>query len=269
VGVAVKAQPGSGAGTVATQRFGDSTLDDAEQRRCVGAPSGAATLRPAQGALHRRPHAQTRAVALFPRGAGGTALVESHRDVCPEGLLHRDGTLGGQLAAPPVEGRGEGHPVLVDDEAVGHRRHLEATAVGEPGSPPAREPVQTALGLDQGLARSLVQVVGVGEQNLRPRGAELLGGNAAHRAEGRYRREGRRLDDTIAGVDAAGACRRVAGRDLEKGRCRHVSAGASRRRRSRSGSRPGSLRRTRRECARGRQRPRPAAAATSGADGSS
>ncbi len=206
VGEAVETDRHRGPGALASQAGIDSALDDPEHRLLGTRARALATLSPAEGSFHRG--ARRRRVA---RGVEGSALVEGHGDVGPEGLLDRDGALGSELAGPTVDGRVEGDPVLVELHSVAERGHLEAAAVGEPGTAPTGEAREASELLDDRLARALVQMEGVREHDLGAEGPEVLGGHAPHRTVGGHRHEGRgrhqavgRGEPAVAGIPIGG-----------------------------------------------------------------
>jgi hypothetical protein len=66
------------------------------------------------------------------------------------------------------------------------------------------------------LPGTLVQVVGVAEQDLRAERAQLVGRQAAHRTEGRHGLKRGRLDHTMRRRERAAAGVAVPGRDAER-----------------------------------------------------
>ena len=62
--------------------------------------------------------------------------------------------------------RGEGHAFLPDLAQSRKRKNLKASAVGQDGSVPAHEPVQTAHRTHHLIARTQVQVIRVGKLDL-------------------------------------------------------------------------------------------------------
>ena len=216
---AAKAEVARRARARAPQRRRIAALHDPEQP-LVGARVGALrALRPAQRALGRGAHA--RRIAGLAR-VRPHALVEHHRHVGAERLLHRHHALGREHAPAPVDGRGERHSLLVDAHLVGERGHLEAAAVGEPRPAPAREAVQSAELRHHVLAGPLVEVIGIREQDLRARRGELLGRYPAHRAVGGHGHERGRGDRAVRGLEHAAARVAIAVLDAEgEGRARH------------------------------------------------
>jgi hypothetical protein len=264
VRVAGKAEVGEGAGAVAPQRGRGAALNDAEQELIAASMGAHRSLRPAQRPLGSDAHASSSAVGGI---VGGNALVEHHGDVGTEGPLDLDGALRREQSARSIQWRCERHARFVDARAVRERRHLEAAAVGQPGAAPAGETVEPALFGHHRFTRTLVEVVGVGEQDLGAGADELFGCHAAYRAIGRDGHEGRRLDDAARGRQAARARRTVARLHGKREGRPHLSESAWRRRRSRSDNRRARLRRRRAAPARARRRPPPGAAAKSGAGG--
>ena len=128
---------------------------------------------PAQRQFHRRPR------LLFRRRIG-RALVEDHRHVGVQVVLHLYRTLGRQLDGVAVDRRLEADALLAELAELGQREDLEAAAVGDQRPLPAHELVQAAelghqllagvqqtvavhvIGQEQGLAECRVVVAEAG-----------------------------------------------------------------------------------------------------------
>jgi hypothetical protein len=133
------------------------------------------------------------------------ALVERHRDVGAQVLLHLDRALGRQRVAGAVDVALEHHALFAQLAQPREREHLVAAAVGQERARPAAEAVQAAELLHDVVPRPQHQVVGVREQDLR---AELVEVAARHRFHGACRahgHEGRRLDLAVGSHEPAGA----------------------------------------------------------------
>ena len=71
----------------------------------------------------------------------------------------------------------EGHALFCDLAQRGQGEHLEAAAVGQDRTIPIHKAVQAACFLHQGFAGAQMQMIGIGQQNLR---ADLLHLAAGH-----------------------------------------------------------------------------------------
>ena len=92
------------------------------------------------------------------------------------------------------------HPLVRDLPQRRERKHLKAAAVGEYRAVPVHEFVQSARTLDQLVAGTEIEVVGVGQQYLRPRRLHLFRRQPFHR---RFRADGhetRGVHDAVVGV---------------------------------------------------------------------
>ncbi len=198
----------------------EAALDHAEERLVGPRVRRQRALRPAVGALRRDRH-----VARVGRG-GRDRLVEGDRDVRAERLLDGDRRLGGEPVERAVEVAAERHPVVVDRVEVVERDDLESAGVGEDRPVPAHEPVQAAKPLDPLVARPQVEVVRVGQDDLRPDLLEVVGVERLHRRVRPHRHERGRVDAPVGQVESpdAGSGGAVRGRwdeDLEAGGARH------------------------------------------------
>ena len=89
------------------------------------------------------------------------------------------------------------HALVLHPHELGEAHQLVAAAVGEDGTVPAHERVQSAerrYGVDPGTLR---EVIRVGEHDVRADLVELSGCQALHRAERSDRHERRRLDGAV------------------------------------------------------------------------
>ena len=199
MGIPVEADLANRRRTLAARGFGSAALDDAEERLVGSLVSRLAAGRPAQGPgvrmaaarWHRDPPARGRRAAARTRRGPSRCPGRA-----PPGSPRR--LSGVSRRVRPSRGERKATPFSSDHESVGERGDLEAAAVREPGATPAGEAVQAAeLRNARLFARSLVQVVGVGQQDLRTRRPQLVGGDAAHGAVGGDGHEGRRLDHAV------------------------------------------------------------------------
>ena len=172
-GVAVELQ-GGGQGCLFRPEVGrHPALDDPEQALTGPLVGGSGPGGPGQGPFGRQ-------ADLFLRRRETGADVERHLDVGAQALLEGDRQLGGQAVQGAVVGRTERDPVVVDPGA--EREHLESPGVGQQVPVPAGEAMQSANRLDHLDARTQHQVVGVGQDDLRPEGVQVAGIEEADRA---------------------------------------------------------------------------------------
>ena len=167
--------------------------------------------RPAHGARDRLAH-------LLRRSRQPHQVVERHRHVRLEGVLHADGFLGREHVARAIQVGAKLHALLVHAIELGEAHHLEAAAVGEERAVPAHEPVEAAHVADGRGPGPKHEVVGVAEQDVAARGGEVVGGERFHRARRAHRQERGRQHLSVARDEpaGAGAGRRVLGIELER-----------------------------------------------------
>ena len=115
------------------------------------------------------------------------ALVEGHGDGGSQMGLDPHTFLRAHKDALAVDMGGEIHALLLDAAQLGQREYLESTAVGEGGACPSAEFLQTAQLVDQSVAGTEVEVVGIGQHDLAVyvpqilcRDAALDGGTGGH-----------------------------------------------------------------------------------------
>ena len=128
-------------------------------RRGDRGDGGPARPRPRSG---RRPPAARRRL-----GRERGAHVEHHLDVGPEEPLGLHGRLRGEPDPLPVVDRGEGHPVVVHAGPEGV--YLVPAGVGQGVPGPSGEPVEATQAGHGRRPGPEHQVVGVGQDHLRPR----------------------------------------------------------------------------------------------------
>ncbi len=112
------------------------------------------------------------------RGFVGRArgdVVERHGDVGAQSPLDLGGALGGEVALGAVDVAGEFDAVVVDAPERRQREHLETARVGEQRAVPRHKAVQAAQLRHDVFTRAHVQMVGVGEDNLRAHGLQVAG----------------------------------------------------------------------------------------------
>ena len=150
-----------------------------------------------------------RAFDRGPRGLGGGlpggTFVERHADVgADRGLdLHRE--FRREPVQAPVQVAAEGDALVVDPVDAGEREDLEPARVGEDGTVPSHEPVESAESLQDARARPQVEVIGVPEQDLDPRVAEFPGRERFHRSERPDGHEARGVDRAARQAERPGA----------------------------------------------------------------
>ena len=182
------------AGRLSAQVLVLRALDHPEQRLVrMSITLGGEPLMLGQAARRPRLGAPDR-LLLVPAGIHQRrALVEREHDVAAQLMLDLQRHLGREAVLGPVEMRRERHPVVVDVgqsllalgdhvvvaqaggvhrehllEADAERQHLESPAVGEGRARPVHEATEPAGRVHDVRPGLQVQVVGVGQQRLRP-----------------------------------------------------------------------------------------------------
>ena len=174
-------------------------LDDGKERLLRGAERLVrlvAALQPLGGAFHRL-------LRLLVRVAVLRTLIERHDDVRPQIVLDVHRLFGREEVIASVDVRGKAHAVVRDVVERGERKDLEAAAVREDGAVPVHEFVQPPCAGDELIAGAHIQVIGVGEDDLR---ADLLEIARQHALDGRLRTDGHidgRQDIAVRGVKDA------------------------------------------------------------------
>ena len=121
------------------------------------------------------------------RRGGRNTLVEHHHDVTPDGLLRLDAQLGAEKNGLSVQITLENGPLLAHRTRMRERKNLEPSGVGEHRPLPAHKTMDPAGPPENLCARAQEQMVGVGQEHLRPGVLEALselgfnGGLGAHR----------------------------------------------------------------------------------------
>ena len=110
---------------------------------------------------------------------------------------------------PVVVGCDEAHAVIGQLDGIAVGKHLEAARIGQDRPVPVHEGVQAAELIDQVLAGTHGQVVGVGEHDLRAELTHGLGGDALNVGLGTHRHEDGRLDIAMRRVQDARARMRL------------------------------------------------------------
>ena len=148
------------------------------------------SLRPAHRPLERLARAIVRRRML-------EAFVEHHRDIRSELRLDVDGRFGRQQMLAAVEMRAKRRPFLVHFAPRGKTEDLIAAAVGEDRLVPADEPVKAAECADARGARPQIEMIGIGEDDLRAQVVEIAMRHRLHGALRADRHEGRRVHDAV------------------------------------------------------------------------
>ena len=92
------------------------------------------------------------------------------------------------------------HAVLGELAQLGQREHLKSAAVGQYRAIPVHEAVQPARLGDQILAGAQVQMIGVGEDNLRADLLQFVGRHGFDRGLRAHRHEDGRFDHAVRRV---------------------------------------------------------------------
>ena len=131
------------------------------------------------------------------------AHVKRHGDVAAQRLLNGHAGLRTDEHLAAVEVAAEMHALFLDLAQAGEREDLESAGIGEDRLIPAHKFVQPARLLDQFLAGADVQVIGVGEDDLR---ADLVQFARGRPLDGRlraHRHKDRGLDVAVRGMHNA------------------------------------------------------------------
>ena len=102
------------------------------------------------------------------------ALIEHHHDVAPDRHLRPDADLGAEQDLLAVDVAAEFGPLLLDGTGVRQREDLEAAGIRQERLLPARETMDIAEVAEDLGTWAEQQVVGVREQDLRPRFQERI-----------------------------------------------------------------------------------------------
>jgi hypothetical protein len=154
-GNSIEGEFGDGSGAFGSEVLVDSTLDDSED--CLAFfSSGEVAMRPSVGALHGG--------GGFVSGAGvGWTLVEHHGNVDSELGLDLDAPFWCEEVGGAIEMGFEFDAIVVDGAHVAEGHDLEASGVGEDGSFPVHEVMESTEFFDEVCAGPEGEVVGVAE----------------------------------------------------------------------------------------------------------
>ncbi len=157
-------------------------MDDAEESLIVPAVNRQSPLRPSQ-----RPFRGIR--NGLPNGRKTDQVIEHHRHIGSQLLLHPGRFLGSQPDGRPVVGRAERDPLVVHPGVEGE--HLIAPGIGERRSLPAHEAAQASPIGDHPRSGPEHEVIRVGEHHPGPGFGEIAHVECPHRAAGPHRHERR------------------------------------------------------------------------------
>ena len=158
-------------------------LDDGEERLLRSTERLmrlVAAFQPGGGALHRL-------FCLLMRVAVLRALIERHDDIRTQIVLDIHRLFGREEVIAAVDVRGKAHAVVGDVVERGERKDLEAAAVRQNGAVPVHELMQPPCARDELVAGTHIEVIGVGEDDLR---ADLFEVAREHALDGRLRADG-------------------------------------------------------------------------------
>ena len=124
-------------------------------------------------------------------------MIEHHRHVAAQGLLDGDGPLGRKGDQSAVDVRAKDRFLLGYFDQMGEAIELKSAAVGQDRSVPAHEAMQSAERGDHLFAGPQREMIGIAQDHLRPRGAELFDFQALHARLGSDRHEGRHLHRAV------------------------------------------------------------------------
>ena len=156
-----------GVGQAAGKTFGaevliEIALNYGKERLVAASLCLDAALEPARGELHRRLRLLV-GVAVF------RTLVELHYYVGAEVFFYFNSLFGREQMARAIDMRIEIYPLFLYLVELGEGKYLKSAAVGEDGSIPVHELVQTARLFYHVVARAHIQVIGVGKNYLAAR----------------------------------------------------------------------------------------------------
>lgn len=181
-------------GGVVTQVLEFPALDDAKQG-LVGASVGFQPPRgPAEGPLGGFGD-------VFLARRIGDALIKGHDNVRAQGLFDADRLFGGEEFPPPVDFVLERDAFLGDFPPRGKGEDLESARVGEDGAVVIHELMQAPGLFHDFLAGAKVEMVGIGQDNARPAGGDLLRRQRLHGRVGPNRHEHGNLNVPVPSVE--------------------------------------------------------------------
>ena len=171
-----------------------SALADAKERclllASVVSERVDAAGKPAMGAIGGISHCQ---------GIRGQTdeMIERHHDIGSPTELQFHRQLRSELTVAAVDVGAKRDSVLANPHVPGQAENLEPPAIGEDGTIPTHEPMQPASGDEGFQTRSQHEVVGVGKDDLRARGAHFFWKQRLDGGLGTDRHERRGLDDSM------------------------------------------------------------------------
>ena len=139
----------------------------------------------------------------------GQTIIECHHDVGPEGLLYVDGSLGTEEMRAPVEMAPKTHAILPNFAQSAQAEDLVPPAVGEYWAVPSHELMQSTQSTYGFMPRSQHQVIGIAEQNLHGKEAELIRCHRLYGGLGSHRHEDWRFDDAVCEMKPTASCARA------------------------------------------------------------
>ena len=114
-----------------------------------------------------------------------------------ERLLDLHDRFGREAMGAAVDVAAEGHAVVIQHAGVGQAEHLIAAGIGQDGTVPGHEVVQTAHLLHQTVAGPQVEMIGVGEDELGLQFVQVAGLQRLDVGQGAHRREGGHVDGAV------------------------------------------------------------------------
>ena len=204
-GVTVGTQVGDKLGRFLTQVLIDTTLHDREIGLTV-AVAGLCVLEVLPAAGQPVVGQRQRLAGIVVVAGAWRALVQRHHDVTADGAFNVHHLLGGKQVLATIDVAAKGHALVGQLAVLGQREHLEAATVGEDGTVPAVELVQTPGALDNVHAGAQIQVIGIAQDNLcLDVLTQFSHVNSLDGAHGAYGHKDGRLDLAMIGRDESGA----------------------------------------------------------------
>ena len=159
-------------------------MDDAKERLIGPRVCRLAPFRPAVGARQR-----LLVVGIIERRG---AFVQDHCYVWPQRLFNLHDPFRREIVLATVNMAAKGDAVIVQLALMGQAENLKAARIGQDGAVPAHKAVETAKLLHQFMAGAQIEMIGIGQDQLRTSLGEIARfegldiGQRADRGKGRH-----------------------------------------------------------------------------------
>ena len=142
-------------------------------------------------------------------------FIECHDDVGAEIFLNGNRLLWCEAVCRPIDVTFEGHAILVDLAGLCQREDLKAARVGQHGTMPLHELVQTAHVAHEFVAGAQIEMISVAQDERSIDILEMLGRERLDRRLCAHGRKDRRNKIAVRGIEDPRAGTVVSGGDLE------------------------------------------------------